>query len=78
MTHTWKEKTGKKKKFEDSFRERQFQKTNINIFRNVKEAIASMKQNSIKQYLECNKKFLKIRDCRNENRLKDEDRVIAQ
>lgn len=28
--------------------------------------------------MECNKKFLKIRDCRNENRLKDEDRVIAQ
>ena len=54
MTHTWKEK----KKFEDSLRERQFQKTNINIFRNIKEAIASMKQNSIKQYLECNEKIL--------------------
>ena len=40
-------KKGKKKKLGDSLRERQFQKTIINIFRNIKEAIVSMKQNSI-------------------------------
>lgn len=45
MTHIWKKK---KKKLGDSLRERQFPKTIINIFRNIKEAIASMKQNSIK------------------------------